>query len=442
MKPKTKVLFVSLGCDKNRVDSEEMLGHLAASGFSFTDDETEADVIAVNTCCFIDEAKEESIETILDMARMKEEGRLKRLVVCGCMAERYRDEIQKEIPEVDAVCGVNELEKIILACSPDGAEPVPEEEGADAPSGRIITTPGHYEFLKIAEGCNKRCTYCIIPSIRGNYRSYTMEHLLDEAAHLASEGVKELILVAQETSIYGKDLYGEEKLPALLKKLCLIEGLSWIRVLYCYPEDITEDFLHVMAEEEKIVNYIDMPIQHASNRILKRMGRRTTKESILETIALCRKIVPDVSLRTSLIAGFPGEREEEHQELLDFVRKVRFDHLGVFTYSREEGTPAYDFEGQIDEDVKEKRRAELMQLQEGISAEILGKKKGLVLEVLVEGFLSEDSVYVGRGRADAPDVDSLIYFPADEELMTGDLVRVEVTSSGDYDLYGTFLERC
>ena len=441
MKPKSKVLFVSLGCDKNRVDSEEMLGHLAASGFSFTDDETEAEIIVVNTCCFIDEAKEESIETILDLARMKEEGCLKRLVVCGCMAERYRKELQTELPEVDAICGVNELQRIITACAPDREEDASGNSPEECSSGRVITTPGHYEFLKIAEGCNKRCTYCIIPAIRGGYRSFTMEHLLDEAKRLAEQGVKELILVAQETSIYGKDLYGEEKLPALLKKLCLIEGLSWIRVLYCYPEDITEEFLHVMAEEEKIVNYIDMPIQHAANRILKRMGRRTTKESILETIALCRKIVPDVALRTSLISGFPGESDEEHQELLDFVRTVRFDHLGVFTYSREEGTPAYDFEGQIEEEIKEARRAELMQLQEGISKELLAQKAGSLQDVLVEGKLTDEEVYVGRTRADAPDVDSLIYFPAEEELMTGDLVRVRVTSSSGYDLYGSFTER-
>ncbi len=418
-----------------------MLGHLAASGFSFTDDETEAEIIVVNTCCFIDEAKEESIETILDLARMKEEGCLKRLVVCGCMAERYREELQTELPEVDAICGVNELQRIITACAPDREEDASGNSPEECSSGRVITTPGHYEFLKIAEGCNKRCTYCIIPAIRGGYRSFTMEHLLDEAKRLAEQGVKELILVAQETSIYGKDLYGEEKLPALLKKLCLIEGLSWIRVLYCYPEDITEEFLHVMAEEEKIVNYIDMPIQHASNRILKRMGRRTTKESILETIALCRKIVPDVALRTSLISGFPGESDEEHQELLDFVRTVRFDHLGVFTYSREEGTPAYDFEGQIEEEIKEARRAELMQLQEGISKELLAQKTGSLQDVLVEGKLTDEEVYVGRTRADAPDVDSLIYFPAEEELMTGDLVRVRVTSSSGYDLYGSFAER-
>ncbi len=450
---KSKIYFVSLGCDKNRVDSEEMLGHLAASGFSFTDDETEADVIVINTCCFIDEAKEESIEAILDMAQMKTEGNCKKLVVAGCLAERYREEIKTELPEVDALCGVNELPQIIEACMLEDEEvseaaeaeqlSVAAESKSDAQKHpkRVLTTAGHYEFLKIAEGCNKHCTYCVIPNIRGAYRSYTMDSLLEEAEYLAEQGVKELIVVAQETSIYGRDLYGEDKLPELLRKLCLIEGIEWIRVLYCYPEDITEEFLHVMAQEEKICKYIDMPIQHASDKILKRMGRRTSHDSIVETIKKAREIVDGVVLRTSLISGFPGETEEDHQILLDFVKEMQFDHLGVFTYSREEGTPAHDFENQVDEALKIARRDEIMQLQEQISEEKLLDKKGQTFDIIVEGKLPEDDAYVGRTRMDAPDVDGLFYFQCDEELMTGDLVRARATESGQYDLYGEFLKR-
>lgn len=434
---KNKIFFVSLGCDKNRVDSEEMLGHLAASGFSFTDDETQADIIVVNTCCFIDAAKEESIEAILDMAQMKTEGVCKKLVVAGCLAERYREEIKTELPEVDIVCGVNELPSIIKACAL-ADEDVPEETKEPK---RVLTTPGHFEFLKIAEGCNKHCTYCVIPNIRGAYRSFTMDHLLEEAEYLAQQGVKELIVVAQETSIYGKDLYGEYKLPELLRKLCMIDGFKWIRVLYCYPEDISEEFLRVMAEEEKICKYIDMPIQHASDKILKRMGRRTSHDSIVETIKKAREIVPGVTLRTSLISGFPGETEEDHKILVDFVKEMQFDHLGVFTYSREEGTPAHDFENQVDEATKIARRDEIMKLQEEISEKNLLEKKGETFDIIVEGKLPEEEAYVGRSRMDAPDVDGLFYFECPEELMTGDLIRAKATASGQYDLFGEFIER-
>lgn len=443
---KTKIFFVSLGCDKNRVDSEEMLGHLSASGFSFTDDETEAEIIVVNTCCFIDEAKEESIETILDMARMKEEGNCKRLVVAGCMAERYRDEILKELPEIDALCGVNELPEIVKACAgrtteeTSAVDALEDTAQSESEPSRVITTAGHYEFLKIAEGCNKRCTYCVIPNIRGKYRSYTMDYLLDQAKFLADQGVKELVVVAQETSIYGRDLYGEDKLPELLHRLCMIPGLEWIRVLYCYPEDITDEFLRVMAEEPKICHYIDMPIQHASDKILKRMGRRTSHDSIVETIKRAREIVPDVVLRTSLISGFPGETEEDYKILVDFVKEIRFDHLGVFTYSREEGTPAHDFPDQVDEAVKIARRDEIMKIQESISEEKLLEKKGEIFDIIVEGQLPEDEVYVGRTKMDAPDVDGLFYFSCEEPLMTGDIVKARVTESGQYDLYGEIVQ--
>lgn len=435
---KTNLFFVSLGCDKNRVDSEEMLAYLGASGFSFVDDEYLAEVIVVNTCCFIDAAKEESIETILEMAKHKEDGVCKRLVVAGCLSERYKDEIVKELPEVDACIGTSDLKDIIDAVSDasKGEEPAihvqPDKK-------RVITTGGHYEFLKIAEGCNKRCTYCIIPYIRGNYRSFDMAELLDEAKFLADEGVKELIVVAQETSIYGKDLYGKEMLPELLKKLCLIDGFEWIRVLYCYPEDITKEFLEVMASEPKICNYIDMPIQHSSDAILKKMGRRTNHQSIVDKINLARAIVPDVVLRTSLISGFPGESEKDFEDLKDFVKEMKFDHLGVFTYSQEEGTPAASFDGQIDEEVKEQRRDEIMKIQEEISSEKLRSKIGKTFDVFIEGELVDDDVYVGRTYMDAPDVDSYFYVKYNGTLHTGDFVKVKVVSNSQYDLYGEMI---
>ncbi len=429
------LLLISLGCDKNRVDSEEMLGYLSAAGISFVDDEYEADVIVVNTCCFIDSAKEESINTILEMAAMKEEGRCKRLIVCGCLAERYRDEIFKELPEVDAVVGVNELSAILKAVSesltlPDTKYPK-----------RVITTGGHYEFLKIAEGCNKFCSYCIIPYVRGRYRSYIFEDLLEEARFLAEAGVKELIVVAQETTIYGKDLYGRNRLPELLGELCKIDGLEWIRLLYTYPEDIDDELLKVMASEDKIVNYIDIPIQHSADAILKKMGRRTSHKDIVDIIGKIRSYLPDVTLRTSLITGFPGETEEDAAEMLEFVKEIRFDRLGVFTYSREEGTRAAEFDGQIDEDIKTSRRDAIMQLQEEISAEKLKGRIGETFKVFIEGYLSDENVYVGRTYMDAPDVDGFFYLESDMELMTGDFVLAECTGSSEYDLYGVMIEK-
>ena len=434
---KNKLFLISLGCDKNRVDSERMLGFLEDAGFSFTDDEYEADVILVNTCCFIDDAKTESIETILEMAAMKTEGKCKKLVVSGCLPERYKDELIKELPEVDAYIGTKDLTAIVSACS------LQEEETAtpDFSGRRIITTPGHYEFLKIAEGCNKYCSYCIIPYIRGKYTSYPMENLLQEAESLAAQGVKELIIVAQETSIYGKDLYGKEMLPELLQKLCRIDGIEWIRLLYCYPEDITEEFLQVMAAEKKICHYIDMPIQHASDRILKKMGRKTDRASILATINRVREIMPDAALRTSLITGFPSESEEDHQLLMSFVREARFDHLGVFTYSQEEGTPAAKMPDQINEALKEQRRDALMRLQEQISLEIMNHKIGKELQVLIDGYLPDEDVYIGRTRMDAPDVDGFFYVKTEEILNSGDLIIARVQTANSYDLYGEMIKR-
>lgn len=433
---KNKLFLISLGCDKNRVDSERMLGFLEDAGFSFTDDEYEADVILINTCCFIDDAKTESIETILEMAAMKTEGKCKKLVVSGCLPERYQEELLKELPEVDAYIGTKDLSQIVSACELADAAP---KQTPSASGKRVITTPGHYEFLKIAEGCNKYCTYCIIPYIRGKYTSYPMEDLLQEAEALAAGGVKELILVAQETSIYGKDLYGKEMLPELLRKLCLIKGLEWIRLLYCYPEDITEEFLQVMANEPKICHYIDMPIQHASDTILKKMGRKTDRSSILQTINRIREILPDVTLRTSLITGFPSETEEDHQILCSFIEEARFDHLGVFTYSQEEGTPAAKMPEQIEEAIKEQRKDELMRLQEKISSEIMEQKVGKEFPVLIDGYLPEDDVYIGRTQMDAPDVDGFFYVKAQEPLNTGDLICARVQTFNAYDLYGEMI---
>ncbi len=428
------IFLISLGCDKNRVDSEEMLGILSGSGFSVCDDETKADVIIVNTCCFIDAAKEESIETILEMAEMKEKGVCKRLIVSGCMAQRYREEILKELPEVDAVVGVDELSDILKAVSPENAAgKMPEAPGS---LGRMITTPGHYEFLKIADGCDKRCTYCIIPSIRGHYRSRRMEDILEEAEKLAESGVKELILVAQETTLYGVDIYGKKMLPQLLERLCGVEGIRWIRLLYTYPEEITDELLEEIAKEEKIVKYIDMPVQHASDRILRKMGRRTSRDDIINIINRAREIIPDVTLRTSLICGFPGETQEEHEELLDFVKETRFDRLGVFTYSQEEGTAAAEFDDQIPEEIKDRRRDDVMKLQMQISKENLAEKTGREFDVMIEGYLPDDDVYVGRTYMDAPDVDGFFYVESDRSLMTGDFIRAVCTGSSEYDLYG------
>ncbi len=440
---KNKLFWISLGCDKNRVDSEEMLGLLEAAGFSFTDDEYEADVIVVNTCCFIDDAKTESIETILEMAAMKEEGKCKKLVVAGCLSERYKEELLKEMPEVDAYIGTTDLSDIVEACRLDSSinSFVDYKEKIKKPDNRLITTGGYYEFLKIAEGCNKFCSYCIIPHIRGRYKSYPFDKLVAEAEFLAKSGVKELIVVAQETSIYGTDLYGENRLSELLTRLCEIDGLEWIRVLYCYPEDITDEFLEVMAKEPKICKYIDMPIQHASDSILKKMGRKTSRADIEDTIARARKIVPGVTLRTSLISGFPGETEEDHEILKEFVKKVKFDHLGVFSYSQEEGTRAAEFTGQIPEKIKNFRRDEIMRLQEQISSAILQLRIDKDFVVLIEGKLSEDNVYVGRTYMDAPDVDGFFYLNSDMELLSGDFVLARAVECSDYDLYGELIKK-
>ena len=436
-----KVLFISLGCDKNLTDSEEMLGMLVENGYEITNDETEAEVIVINTCAFIHDAKEESVNTILEMARYKEEGTCKALLVTGCLAQRYKEEIAGEIPEVDAVLGTASYDEIIKALNQvfSGESFLEFKDINSLPKHsrkRVITTGGYFEYLKIAEGCDKHCTYCIIPKLRGNFRSIPMEQLLSQAEYLAEQGVRELILVAQETTVYGKDLYGEKSLHILLKKLCQIPGIQWIRVLYCYPEEIYPELIQTMKEEPKICHYLDLPIQHCSDRILKRMGRRTTKQELVDIVETLRREIPDIILRTTLITGFPGETQEDHEELMEFIDTMDFDRLGVFTYSPEEDTPAAIMPDQIDEEVKLDRQAELMELQQEISLDKGNDKIGSVVEVMIEGKVADENAYVARTYGDAPNVDGYIFVNTDTGLMSGDFARVHVTGALEYDLIG------
>ena len=438
------ILFVSLGCDKNLVDSEVMLGLLANHGHQMVDSEEEADVIVVNTCCFINDAKEESIQTILEMAEYKKTGSIKALIVTGCLAQRYKQEIMDEIEEVDAVLGTTSYDKIVevidealqghksLELTDIDALPTVE-------SKRLVTTGGHFAYLKIAEGCDKHCTYCIIPKIRGNFRSVPMERLIKEARDLVEQGVKEIILVAQETTLYGIDLYGKKSLHVLLKELCKIGGLRWIRILYCYPEEITDELIQVIKEEDKICNYLDIPIQHASDGVLKRMGRRTSKQQLIDTVKKLREEIPDIALRTTLITGFPGETEEQHEELMEFVDEMEFDRLGVFTYSPEEDTPAATMLDQIEESVKEDRQAELMELQQEIAFDLAERMIGKEVIVMFEGKVADENVYVGRTYMDAPNVDGLIFVETNEELMSGDFAKVRITGALEYDLIGELI---
>lgn len=441
-----KILFVSLGCDKNLVDTENMLGILKNKGFEFTDDEWEADIIAINTCCFIGDAKQESINTILEMAEHKKDARCKVLVVAGCLAHRYQDEIIKEIPEVDAFVGTSSYDKIA-----DMINSVLEEKGISnfvedanrmpmVEADRIVTTPGYYEYLKIAEGCDKHCTYCVIPKVRGSFRSFPIEYLVNQTKKLVEGGVKEIILVAQETTLYGVDLYGKKSLPKLLHNLGLIEGLEWIRILYCYPEEINDELIEAIKNEPKVCHYLDMPIQHASDNILKRMGRRTSKQELTDIVAKLRREIPDIALRTTLVTGFPGETDVDHEEVMQFIDECEFDRLGVFTYSREEDTVAAQMPDQIDEEIKEKYRDELMQLQQEISADRSAAMIGRIVRVMIEGFIPEDNTYVGRSYKDAPNVDGLVFVECDRELMSGDFIDVKITGSTEYDLIGTIVE--
>jgi len=439
------ILFISLGCDKNLVDTENMLGLLVSRGHRIVDDEADADVVVINTCCFIHDAKEESIQNILEIAELKKETKIKALIVTGCLAQRYQQEIIDEIPEVDAVLGTTSYDQILdavdeaLAGSSSirmtdiDALPLPDIK-------RLVTTGGHFAYLKIAEGCDKHCTYCIIPKVRGNFRSVPLERLVKEARELADQGVKELILVAQETTLYGKDLYGVKSLPRLLKALCKISGIMWIRILYCYPEEITDELIRVIKEEPKVCHYLDLPIQHTSNDILRRMGRRTSKEQLIKTIAELRREIPDIALRTTLITGFPGETREQHEELMAFVDEMEFDRLGVFTYSPEEDTPAAVMDDQIDEAVKADRQAEIMELQQDIAFDLAEAMVGREVLVMIEGKVADEDVYVGRTYKDAPNVDGLIFVNTTAELMSGDFVRVRITGALEYDLIGEIVE--
>lgn len=436
-----KIFFVSLGCDKNLVDSEEMLGLLEKKGYSFTDDETEADIIIINTCCFINDAKEESIQSILEMAEYKKSGSCKALVVTGCMAQRYKQEILDEIEEVDMVLGTTAYDKIVEAVDQAlaGKRGVEETSLSYLPQtdgGRIVTTGGHFAYLKIAEGCNKCCTYCIIPKLRGRYRSVPMERLIAQAEELAAEGVKELILVAQETTVYGVDLYGQKSLHLLLEALCKISGIRWIRILYCYPEEIYDELIETMKREPKVCHYLDLPIQHASDAVLKRMGRRTTKEDLIAIVTKLRQEIPDIILRTTLITGFPGETKEQHEEMMDFIDEMEFDRLGVFTYSQEEDTPAASMPDQIDEETKLDWQEELMELQQEIAFDKAQDMVGRIMTAMVEGKVADENAYVARTYGDAPNVDGLLFINTDEVLMSGDFVRARITGAAEYDLIG------
>ena len=440
-----KILFISLGCDKNLVDTEMMLGMLVQKGYSITDDENEADIVVVNTCCFVNDAKEESINTLLEMSELRKSGQIKVLLAAGCLAQRYSDEIQKEIPEVDAIVGTTAIDAIVEAL--DGVLNGHSKNYIDDINRtpvygkkRIVTTGGHYAYIKIAEGCDKHCSYCIIPKIRGTYRSIPMESIIQDARTLVENGAKELILVAQETTLYGKDIYGEKMLPKLLHKLCEIDGVYWIRILYCYPEEITDELIDTIKSEEKICNYLDIPIQHAADKILKRMGRRTSKQELEDMVTKLRKAIPDICLRTTLITGFPGETEEDHEELMQFVNDMEFDRLGVFTYSPEEDTPAAMFDNQLDEEIKKERQADIMELQQEIAFEKANEMIGREVYVMIEGKVPDEHAYVARSYKDAPNVDGFVFVQTGLELMTGDFVKVRITGSYEYDLIGEIVD--
>lgn len=443
--------MVSLGCDKNLCDSEAMLGLLAKHNYNITNDEQEADAIIVNTCSFIKDAMEESVNTVLEMAKLKQQN-LKYLIVTGCMAQRFKDEIFDEIPEIDACLGTSSFDKILDVIEElkarDGIEDAEEISVYDdidrlatiTESNKVITSGTFMGYLKIAEGCDKFCTYCVIPHIRGHYRSVPMEQLLKEAEYMASQGIEELVLVAQETTCYGKDLYGEKRLHVLVRELAKIEGIKWIRLMYCYPEEIYDELIDCFREEPKLLHYIDMPMQHSEDAILKRMGRRTDRASIETVIGKLREAAPDIAIRTSLIAGFPGETQEDHEALMAFLDEQELDRVGVFTYSREDGTPAATFENQIDEETAEQWRNEIMELQQEISLDKNETFVGKIMQVIIEGYSSDDDVYVGRTYRDAPGVDGLVFVNCDYELMSGQIVDVRINEVGPYDMIGGIVD--
>ncbi len=448
-----KICFVSFGCDKNLVDAEQMMGLLSGAGHSFTDDKEDADVIVINSCCFINDAKQESIDAVIEAGSLKGDGKKRYLVLTGCLAQRYSEEIKEELPEVDAIIGTTAFDEIVSVID-DLVSSENEGTGAAAEKKkdkdlliypdvkRLISTGGHYEFLKIADGCNKRCSYCIIPEIRGRYRSVPMERLIKEAGELSEQGVKELILVAQETTLYGSDIYGKKMTGTLLRELSKIEDLKWIRLMYCYPEEIDDELIRALKELPKVCHYLDIPVQHCSDRILKKMGRRTGKADITALIGRLREGIPDIAIRTTLITGFPGETEEEHEELLSFVRDMAFDRLGVFTYSREEGTAAAAFPDQCPEDTKERRKDELMSLQREMSYKKGEEFCGREMDCMIEGRIPEEKVLLGRTYRDAPDIDGYVFIeegPGTGSLMSGDFVRVRIKGFSEYDLYGDII---
>lgn len=439
-----KLLFISLGCDKNLVDSEFMIGMLTKEGIELTDYEEEADIIIINSCCFIGDAKEESINTILEMAEYRKNGNCKSLIVTGCLAQRYQDEIMKEIPEVDAILGTNSYDAIYDAVKEtlnnNKYQNLHTLEGLPTlQTKRVVTTGGHYAYLKISEGCNKNCTYCVIPSVRGRYRSVPMEDLVSQAKELVAGGVKELILVAQETTLYGIDLYGEKSLHLLLDELNKIDGLFWIRIMYCYPEEIDDKLIDSIIRNKKVCHYLDLPIQHCNDKILKRMNRKTTKQDIIDITNHLRERIPDITLRTTLICGFPGETEEAHEELMQFVNDMEFDRLGAFAYSPEEGTKACEMPDQVDEDTKADWQADVMELQEEVIFDKNETLKGIETYAFIEGKVADENAYIGRTYRDAPNVDGYIFINTDEELMTGDIVKVKVIGAYEYDLIGEIL---
>lgn len=436
-----KLLFISLGCDKNLVDSEFMLGMLEADGITITDEEADADIIVINTCCFINDAKEESIQTILEMAEYKKDGSLKGLIVAGCLAQRYQKEIEEEIPEVDAILGTNSYDGIVEAVHKvlDGQkyENIKTLEGLPSiQTKRLVTTGGHYAHLKIAEGCNKHCTYCIIPKIRGEYRSVPMEDLVAQASELAASGVKELILVAQETTLYGIDLYGRKSLPALLEKLNDITGIQWIRIMYCYPEEIDDTLMDAILKNKKVCHYLDIPIQHSCDEILKRMGRKTSHDDLVNIIRKLRERIPDICLRTTLICGFPGETDEMHEELMQFVNDMEFDRLGAFAYSPEEGTPAEQFLDQVPEEKKLDWQDDVMELQQEIAFDKNESLKGKEIWAFIEGKVADENAYIARSYRDAPGIDGYVFVHTQETLVTGDFIKVTITGALEYDLIG------
>ncbi len=435
-----KVSLVSLGCSKNLVDAEEMMGILESAGFELVADEEDAEIMIVNTCAFIDDAKQESIDCIMELIEYKKKDPNRILIVTGCMSQRYKEELIKEIPEIDIVIGTNEYDKIagiIKMHTSDKTEIYCSDEYMSCEKlPRVVTTPDYMAYLKIAEGCDNHCTYCVIPSIRGKYRSRTIEDIVAEAKTLAEKGVKELIVIAQDTTRYGMDIYGEYRLPQLLDELCLIEGIRWIRIHYCYPELVTDELIDTIARQDKVCNYLDIPIQHCNDRILKLMGRRTNKAEILSTIKKLRERIPDVIIRTSLIAGFPTETDEEFDELREFVTEIEFDRLGVFAYSQEEGTAAALLDGQIDEDEKKNRQEVIMIDQAAVSEELNSKKVGKTFEVLVEGYDNLIKQYYGRTYGDSEEIDGKVFFTSDTNCESGDFVNVRITDYMEYDLYG------